>query len=621
LIFSVCAEIHSQTTTPASTPVKIKAYAMPTLNDYDTWDVGGFLGSTYGSTDIAGSNMGFGSNKMLFGLDVTKFFSHTVGLQARFLTGGISGTDDDRPSFQYKTSINYDLSLNGIFQVGNISFLSRKHPFALYGTIGFGVINYSPKVYADGVEGEVTGIYSQYKEPFVVEDYTSSSDLVIPFGAGVKYRASDKISITAEYDLRMTHTDKLDGFFKLLSADDHYSTFQVGVVYHLGKKGRSIEWENPMKNLYDEYYSMKEKMDLIGTDTDNDGVVDLFDREPDTKSGARVYGDGRAVDTDGDGIPDVADSNPYSNMKEKVDASGQGISSTTTKGKEADSKTPVGVGVQVDPKGKVLKSAEAVKKDEEAMKRDTDQDGVPDYLDAEPYSTRGARVDASGKELAADVEAKKKDSDKDGIPDFIDAEQFTPQGAKVDANGKQIVVAPVMTEEEMKRKDSDGDGVPDFADAEPATTKGAKVDANGREVIVKEKPPVKQEPVPTPTPTPVVVTSVSPGSLTNFDLPVIYFGRGEDKVSDKYYEELVSFALLMHNNPNVNFRVIGNCDIKGSPTFNRELGQRRADAVKDFLVTKFKIDPKRLFTETAGKDKPVEGIGKINRRVDIRIKE
>src|SRR5436190_1883951 len=106
LIFSVCTKIYSQNSTPASAPIKIKSYAMPELKDYDTWDVGAFIGSTYASTDIAGNNMGFGSNKMLFGVDVTKFLSHTIGLQARFLTGGISGVDDDRPLFQYKTSIN-----------------------------------------------------------------------------------------------------------------------------------------------------------------------------------------------------------------------------------------------------------------------------------------------------------------------------------------------------------------------------------------------------------------------------------------------------------------------------------------------------------------------------------
>jgi len=51
------------------------------------------------------------------------------------------------------------------------------------------------------------------------------------------------------------------------------------------------------------------------------------------------------------------------------------------------------------------------------MLRDSDGDGVPDYLDKEPNTPAGARVDSHGRTL---------DSDGDGIPDHLDECPFVP---------------------------------------------------------------------------------------------------------------------------------------------------------------------------------------------------
>jgi OOP family OmpA-OmpF porin len=56
-------------------------------------------------------------------------------------------------------------------------------------------------------------------------------------------------------------------------------------------------------------------------------------------------------------------------------------------------------------------------------------DGIPDYMDEDPFTGKGAKVDAKGREL---------DSDGDGVPDSRDQEANTPKGALVDANGRQI---------------------------------------------------------------------------------------------------------------------------------------------------------------------------------------
>ena len=188
--------------------MKIKAYRMSTARDFDTWDFGAHFGFTYASTDIAGSNIGFGGKQMSFGLDVTKFLTHSFAIQGRVLTGSLKGLDEGKPLFQYHTKINYDLSLNALFQIGNVSFLSRVPNLALYATIGVGVMKYSPYVSIDGGNTEVHGIYSQYTQPYEYDNYKSSTDLVLPIGMGVKYRVSDKFTITGEYSVRNTKSDK-----------------------------------------------------------------------------------------------------------------------------------------------------------------------------------------------------------------------------------------------------------------------------------------------------------------------------------------------------------------------------------------------------------------------------
>ena len=554
--FIVLSAFNISAQTPETTPepaMKIKAYRMSTARDFDTWDFGAHFGFTYASTDIAGSNIGFGGKQMSFGLDATKFLTHSFAIQGRVLTGSLKGLDEDKPLFQYHTKINYDLSLNALFQIGNVSFLSRIPNLALYATIGIGVMKYSPSVSIDGGNTEQDGIYSQYTQPYEYDDYKSSSDLVLPIGMGVKYRVSDKFTITGEYSVRNTKSDKLDGFFKLLSENDHYSTLNVGIAYHFGNRGKVLEWENPMQSIYNDYLQMKEKVDHATLDSDEDGVADLFDKEPDTRIGSRVYGDGRSVDTDGDGIADITDSDPYSNLKVKVEASGKEVS--------ANSKPAPG-----------------------ASTKDSDGDGVPDHLDAEPYSTRGAKVDITGKEIPNMTEERKKDSDGDGIADYMDSEPFSTRGAKVDAFGKEIKSAE---------------------------------SPNANFVSVPSSPPISEEEAKKQSAKPVFVPSTQP----TLYLPSIFFGPNQDVVENRYNNDLASVALAMFKNSELKLKIVGNCDTKGSVTYNIALGNRRAEAVKNYLVKKFKVDSSRLFTETVGKASTIDGVGTINRRVDLIVKD
>jgi hypothetical protein len=78
--------------------------------------------------------------------------------------------------------------------------------------------------------------------------------------------------------------------------------------------------------------------------------------------------------------------------------------------------------------------------------KDTDLDGVREWLDACPGTPIGAKVDAKGCAL---------DADRDSVPEGLDQCANTPAGCKVDAKGCPI--------------DSDGDGVCDGVDTCPDT--------------------------------------------------------------------------------------------------------------------------------------------------------
>ena len=120
---------------------------LPTVsNDFNSWDIGGSIGITYPYTDISAS----GKRNFGIALDATKFFTHSLALQARFIHAALSGIDENKPDYRFNTTINYDLSLNGIVQFGNFVFPKHNHTLSVYASIGVGLIRYTPKVYTDG---------------------------------------------------------------------------------------------------------------------------------------------------------------------------------------------------------------------------------------------------------------------------------------------------------------------------------------------------------------------------------------------------------------------------------------------------------------------------------------
>lgn len=492
-------------------PVKIKVYRLSSMNDFKTFDIGGNIGMTYPYTDISASS----KRNFAIAIDVTKFLTHSFALQTRFMHASLSGIDINKPQFRFNTTINYDLTLNGIFQFGNISFLKHNPNLAVYTSFGIGLINLSPTVYTDGGYIVQKGIYSQYSQPLVEMDYRSTTDLIIPIGIGVKYRLAENYSIAIEYSFRTTNSDKLDGFYKLLSSSDKYSFFGVGFTYHLGKKSKVLQWVNPIQVVYKDLFDMKVKIDQLTKDTDMDGVPDFYDRSPNTPLGIKVYGDGTAVDSD--------------------------------------------------------------------------MDGIPDDVDAELFSDKNAIVDSTGKEINNIVK------------------QFIP-------------VNPSTYEIEIK-SDSTVSG---FIDIPITRMESVRIDSNNTNINKAVEVPGSSSVIISEKQKPDSLNKINLDNKSMYenytDLPSIYFSSGENKISFKHYKTLDYIALVLKNNPLINYNIIGICDNSGSLQFNLSLSKRRAETVKRYLERNYNINPNRLSINTIGTYDSVKGNSQMNRRVDFKIR-
>ena len=203
------------------------------------------------------------------------------------------------------------------------------------------------------------------------------------------------------------------------------------------------------------------------------------------------------------------------------------------------------------------------------VERDSDGDGVLDSKDKCPGTPAGRKVNAAGCEL---------DSDGDGAVDGNDRCPNTPAGRKVNAEGCEL--------------DSDGDGIVDGDDKCP--TVYAKT-ADGC-------------PLPAAAPQPLQLQGVHfdfdkatlrPESLTVLDEDVAALSKWGD----------------------VKVEVAGHTDSKGSDAYNLNLSQRRAEAVRNYLIGKG-IAAERLTAKGYGESQPVadnatdEGRAK-NRRVEL----
>ncbi len=315
-------------------------------------------------------------------------------------------------------------------------------------------------------------------------------------------------------------------------------------------------------------------------DDDNDKVPNYLDKCPNTPVNVPVNKDGCPRDGDGDGVADYLDECPNTPIGIAVAENGCAIDSDNdgvADYKDKCPNTPAGIEVDmygcgidrdrdgvIDINDKCSNTPIGAIVDENGCSLDDDKDGVANGIDKCPDTPSGATVDKNGCAI---------DSDKDSVIDLFDKCPNTPEGVVVGADGCPL--------------DTDGDGVNDMKDKCPDTPKDVKVNFQGCPIVAEYR---------------------------------FNFKFNSYKIDKKYYPQIEKLANILKNNKYIKIEIQGYTDNVGSYLYNKELSLKRANALREILINKFKISPERISIIGYGSDYPVasnatkEGQAK-NRRI------
>jgi peptidoglycan-associated lipoprotein len=154
---------------------------------------------------------------------------------------------------------------------------------------------------------------------------------------------------------------------------------------------------------------------------------------------------------------------------------------------------------------------------------------------------------------------------------------LTLNGASVDLNGSQQVSPTQSTDYQVVARNS----------------AGKTANATVRVTVTEAAPP----PAPAPAPQPSI------DELWNQNIKDAYFDYDKSDIRADAQQALQADADFLKAHPDLSIIIEGHCDERGSAEYNMGLGDRRANAVRDFLV-KLGVDGAKIRTISYGKEKP-----------------
>ena len=83
----------------------------------------------------------------------------------------------------------------------------------------------------------------------------------------------------------------------------------------------------------------------------------------------------------------------------------------------------------------------------------------------------------------------------------------------------------------------------------------------------------------------------------------IFFGYDESIITDQSADTLQQQYQFLIRNPDLSITITGHCDERGTREYNLALGERRASAAKNYLIS-LGISSNRISVISYGKEKP-----------------
>ncbi len=109
----------------------------------------------------------------------------------------------------------------------------------------------------------------------------------------------------------------------------------------------------------------------------------------------------------------------------------------------------------------------------------------------------------------------------------------------------------------------------------------------------------------------------------SFEIHAIYFDYDSAKIKEESYPVLESILRFLKENDSLRFEIIGHTDLHGTEEYNLGLSKRRAESVRDYLVSKG-LDSARFNVRGAGESEPRinqtgPGFDEKNRRTEFKV--
>jgi OmpA-OmpF porin, OOP family len=346
------------------------------------WELGLGLGHYFihGDIDpcIPGYGIGLHVRKALhytFSLRMDLFYGVAYGLEAQPYTSALDneptvfkgyGTNFNNNAWfpSYRTTYYYG-ALEGVLNIGNILFHKDRNTWNWYLFLGAGLDHNKTELDLQDANGNYyTNLISSsgytfdkfntrkgrsdikknleniYDGTYETEAYKKAGifrlnddvnvHLIFIAGMGIARKISNRFNIALEHQVNISDNDYLDGIIWRSNLDQtsrndvqHFTNLRLAINLGSFKKRKEpLYWLNPLDAAFSDLAELKKRPKFDLKDTDEDGVIDLLDQEPNTPPGSPVDTRGITLDSDNDGIPDYKDTEPFSPPGYQVDNNG-----------------------------------------------------------------------------------------------------------------------------------------------------------------------------------------------------------------------------------------------------------------------------------------------------------